>query len=308
MNMFTCSACLNTYDKDAFSRNQLNNRNRRVRRCRECILRHIFPTDAIDYILYILSLPRDVRRRLLEFCKKESPLPAVLLGIMVSVDATAEFCGVDARDIILSPQFADTLRIYQDTFVPYEAIQKEVERLLRKNRDLRIELMVEREIHQSTIEAVAQKLEYTYNLRLDRDDPSNISKIEGIEWQERCEEQLLVSEHFFETNSKFCDAIFSLSRRGDEVVFEPQPLPPYGEDNNPSGPDWQRTLIQRARNHVLSHLPWRRRVYPFFAVREIQISSSWRYAQSYMNRHYREFVISMSRVRSPGRDTHIVDV
>ncbi len=142
---------------------------------------------------------------MLELCKKEFPLPAVLLGMMVSVDATAEFCGVDARDIILSPQFADTLRLYQDTFIPYEAIQKEVERLLRKNRDLRIELMVQKETHHATIKAVAQKLEYDYNLRLDRDDPRNISKIEGTKWKERCEEQLLVSEHFFETNSKFCD-------------------------------------------------------------------------------------------------------
>ena len=237
MKVVSCSACLDPLGKDDYSKNQWKKTKDNQQRCKSCVDARRYSLPIVEWMEVLQHLPRDLRGRALEMAKKDHPLPPLLLGMISSADAFAEYAGIDIQDFIMSPQFAAVIKQYE----------------LEMNPAIRAQTKIAEQAE--TIRKLEEELAY---LKHDYDSLENRHerrKSKCTHYRRLFEEEILGSEYFFQQTSKFLKALLRLSRRSETRNARHVPLGLHYRNRDEERPSWQQAVVQSARDHMTLRLP-----------------------------------------------------
>lgn len=245
MKIATCSACLHPFGEEEFSRNQWKKRKDNNQRCPSCVENYRYTAPIMETMMMLQHLPPCLRGRVLEMSRKDDPLNPLLLGMITSADAFAEFSGLDIFDFIMSPKFAEVMKKYQDALDPSISAQAKIAEQAEKIRRLEEEI--------SYLEHAYESLESRHASRKSR----------CTHFRRLFETEILGSEYFFRQTSKMMKALLRISRRSETPNTDHQGLGHYYRTQNVDRPSWEQAMVQGARENMITQYPVMR---PFWRV------------------------------------------
>lgn len=250
MKIVSCSACLDPLGKEDFSKNQWKKTKNNKQRCSSCVENKRYTIPIMETMIMLQYLPSDVRGRVLELAKKDNPIPPLLMGMISSADAFAEFAGLDVQDFIMSPQFAEVMKRYEKALDPSIRAQAKIAEQAEAIRRLEERL--------SRLENDYDDLKHDYD---DLETRHTNTKSRCTHRRRLFEEELLGSEFFFRQTSKMMKALLRISQRSEERNNAHVALGQHYRHRDDERPTWQQAFVQGARDHITLRLPVMRPVW-----------------------------------------------
>lgn len=254
--MVRCSACLHDRDRSQFSRKQLEKKTQKDRRCRECIANNAIPSTTIDQICLLSKLPMGILETIVA-CLEPDDQPAMfMMGLVVGSQAAAQFFGGDGAALIRSSVFSNVIRSNPTAFNQCEKMPREIARLKAAKRDVRIELLMEKNKHRDELERISQQLNEDHDLEMDALNTRYIRRRDRSKtYKLLFKEEQKAAHIFFRHHSNLLQSVLAISRRPDEE----DPSTPAAVQNwrttNTSRVEWENRLIDDARFAIRWSLP-----------------------------------------------------
>lgn len=246
MKVATCSACLYPFGVEQFSKNQWYKRKEDKQRCPSCVENKRYTVPVMETMMILQHLPPCLRARVLELAntQKDDPLPPLLLGMITSADAFAEYSGMDVKEFIMSPQFADVVKEYEEAIKPSIRAQAKIVEQAEAIRRLEERL--------SHLQQDYDDLEHDYD---DLETRHANTKSRCTHRRRLFEQELLGSEYFFRRTAKMMKALLRISQRSETRNDGHVPLGQHYRNRDAQRPNWEQAIVQGARDHISLRLP-----------------------------------------------------
>ena len=259
--MVRCSACLHDRARAHFSRKQLDKKTQKERRCRECIANDVFPSPTIDQLCLLSPLPMGVLETIVACLSPDDQAAMFLMGLLVASQAAAQFFGGDAMALIRSSAFSNVLRSNPMAFNQCEKMPRQIASLKAKNKLLRTEIYLDREIHKADLERISHQLKEDHDLEMDAINARYVRrKNRSKTYKTLLKEEQEATRVFFSQSSNLTQAVLAISRRPDREDQNNEPGEPVNavtlghdwRDRNSSRVEWEHRLI----NEALYRIRW----------------------------------------------------